>query len=225
MDDERALAELVEGARNQDQEAWQGLVGRLDGLVRSVTRGFRLRPDDAADVSQAVWLALHRSVHGIADPERLGLWLATTTRRECLRVIGRGEATGTGPDLDVLDVADAGSGPEDVVVGHEQATLFRQAVTALPQRCRSLVTMLLAEPPASYGEIAVALDMSVNSVGPNRRRCLVLLRDALGRPEPATSPRPRDDGDRSLVGSCGTCTKAAPTALSSQRQKTPHERR
>jgi RNA polymerase sigma factor (sigma-70 family) len=228
MNDQRALVELVEGARNQDQVAWQDLVARLDGLVRSVTRGFGLRHDDAADVSQTVWLALYRSVHGISDPERVGLWLATTTRRECRRVIGRGKANGTNGahrELDVLAVADPAVGPEDMVVWHEQARLLRQAVAALPARCRSLVTMLLVEPPASYDEIAAALDMSVNSVGPTRRRCLESLRDSMrqvaaGHDVSATGRRGPSSG-----ACCEGCTKAAPLALSSRRPKTSRQRR
>lgn len=50
------------------------------------------------------------------------------------------------------------------------------AFAELPDRCRELLSMLFAEPPASYAEISATLGVPVGAIGPNRGRCLDRLR-------------------------------------------------
>src|SRR3954463_12924980 len=81
------VAELVRAAAEGDHVAWDGLVDRFNGLVWSVARAHRLSPIDAADVVQTTWLRLVENLGRLQDPERVGAWLATTARRECLRIL------------------------------------------------------------------------------------------------------------------------------------------
>ena len=46
----------------------------------------------------------------------------------------------------------------------------------LPDRCRRLLRVLLADPPPAYAEVAAALEMPIGSIGPTRARCLAQLR-------------------------------------------------
>jgi DNA-directed RNA polymerase specialized sigma24 family protein len=55
------------------------------------------------------------------------------------------------------------------------ATLWR-CIHALPERSRTLLTMLLTDPPTSYDQIATTLDMPIGSIGPTRSRLLATLR-------------------------------------------------
>ena len=80
---------LVRAAAAGDQGAWTALVDAYVGLVWAIARNHRLSPMDAADVSQTTWLRLFENIDRIQEPSRVGAWLATTTRRECLRLIGR----------------------------------------------------------------------------------------------------------------------------------------
>src|SRR3954447_6349402 len=81
------VAELVAAAAEGDQVAWNGLVDRFNGLVWSVARAHRLGAADASDVVQTTWLRLVENLGRLQDPERVGAWLATTARRECLRTL------------------------------------------------------------------------------------------------------------------------------------------
>src|SRR4051812_7204185 len=81
------VAELVRAAAEGDQAAWNRLVDRYNGLVWSVARSFRLSPADASDVVQTSWLRLVEHLGRLQEPERVGSWLATTARRECLRTL------------------------------------------------------------------------------------------------------------------------------------------
>src|ERR1700679_4276128 len=81
------LSELIRAASAGDQDAWSEIVGRFSGLVWATARAHRLTQAQAADVTQTTWLRLVENLDRIQDPERLGAWLATTARHECLRLI------------------------------------------------------------------------------------------------------------------------------------------
>ena len=67
----------------------------------------RLSRADAADVSQNVWLRLTEHLDTIREPAALPGWLATTTRRECLRTIRANKGEVLSPmEIDIADDAD-----------------------------------------------------------------------------------------------------------------------
>lgn len=171
-------AALLERVRADDQDAWDALVDAYAGLVWAITRSHRLNDGDAADVSQTTWLRLVENVNRLDDTSRVGAWLATTARRECLRVIRL-----SGRQVLVADDAEfeRGDGHEDLLVEalllrKEEAAAVQHAFTRLPVRCQRLLRLLMVESPPSYEELSGALDMPVGSIGPTRGRCLDKLR-------------------------------------------------
>jgi len=184
-----AVAEhLVARAASGDQAAWDQLVDRYSGLVWAVARGHRLAAHDAADVVQTTWLKLLEHLGGLREPDRVGAWLATTARRESLGVLrraGRQVPTGDG----WAAVEDPAPGPEARAVTADRDRVLRAAVARLPDRCRTLLRVLMADPPPAYAEVAAALGMPVGSIGPTRARCLDRLRaeaERAGLPPDAT---------------------------------------
>lgn len=180
--------QLVRDAAGGDEIAWRGLVDRFSSLVWSVARAHRLGNADAADVFQTTWLRLAEHITRIEQPERVGAWLATAARRECLqclRTAGRAVPT---DDMDRLDLAPAADSPtEEAVLAAEQeredaarAALLWRAVGRLPARCQELLRILMASPPPSYAEVAAALGLPLGSIGPTRARCLQRLRAEMG---------------------------------------------
>jgi DNA-directed RNA polymerase specialized sigma24 family protein len=87
----RRLPSVVHQARHGDELAWNALVARYAGLVWSVARAHRLSPADAADVTQATWTKLLEHLDDLHEPAAVGGWLATTARRESLRLVGRAD--------------------------------------------------------------------------------------------------------------------------------------
>lgn len=62
----------------------------------------------------------------------------------------------------------------------ERQQVVRQAVAALPERCRRLITLLFYnKEELSYSDIARILKAPVNSIGPTRARCLEKLKKIL----------------------------------------------
>ena len=85
--DGTALCGLVTRARNGERQAWDALVERYAPLLWSICRRHRLEAADAEDAAQSVWLKLVDQLDSLRDPAALPAWLATTTRRECGRIL------------------------------------------------------------------------------------------------------------------------------------------
>ena len=169
---------LVRAAADGDAAAWDRLVDGFSGLVWAVARGMGLDHMDAADVSQTTWLRLAEHLDRLQDPDRVGGWLATTARREALRV--RERAQRAVPVADGLDEADQDLEDLDAgLIRDERGVALWSAFRELPEPCRCLLRVLLADPPPSYEEVSKALDMPIGSIGPRRARCLESLRKRL----------------------------------------------
>jgi len=179
---------LLKAAADGDDAAWRALVQRFSGLVWAVARGFRLSSSDAGDVYQTVWLRLTEHLSRIENPDQIGAWLATTARRESLRLVrvrGRSVPMDDATIADLLQADEAT--PERAVIEAEQATLdanrakhMWRAFSELPGRCQQLLRVLIATARPSYAAAAAALDVPVGSIGPTRARCLQQLRRRMG---------------------------------------------
>jgi RNA polymerase sigma factor (sigma-70 family) len=169
--------ELLALAAAGDQAAWNALVDRFSQMVWSIARSFRLDDATAKDVSQTVWLRLVENIHRIDDPERLPGWLATTCRREALRVKGMRERVV--PTDFQYDVPDETTSLEAMLVEDEEAREVVAAFMTLSEDCQELLRLLTTEPPLSYEEISEIIGRPIGSLGPTRSRCLERLKAAL----------------------------------------------
>ncbi|MEO6711893.1 MAG: sigma-70 family RNA polymerase sigma factor [Mycobacteriales bacterium] len=175
---DQSMTALVHGAAAGDPVAWDALVSQYSRLVWSVARAHRLSEADAGDVCQATWLRLVENLGSLREPEAVGGWLATTARRESLRVIkaaARQMPTDIEATLDIADEA-AQSDPGRFLLAGERASALRAAFASLGDACRTLLTLLMTDPPVAYAEISAALEIPVGSIGPTRARCLDRLR-------------------------------------------------
>ena len=173
-----AVTDLVNRAAQGDKHAWDALVARYAPLIWSICRKHRLGEADAEDVGQNVWLQLFDQLGKIRDPAALPGWLATVTRRECLRVTGAARRQPvTGYVIDVEVIADERSKTADhELLAAERHAALRAAFATLPPSDQRLVALLLEEPPLPYAEISGRLGIPIGSIGPTRRRCLDKLR-------------------------------------------------
>ena len=153
------------------------LVERYAPLIWSICRRHQLGAD-AEDISQSVWTQLLDHLDKIRNPAALPGWLATTTRRECLRLLSaaRGPlADGYVADAEAVPDDRARTAEEELLVAERHAAL-REAFRDLPPCDQQLILLLIEDPPVPYAEISARLGIPVGSIGPNRRRCLDKLR-------------------------------------------------
>jgi RNA polymerase sigma factor (sigma-70 family) len=171
---------LLSAARAGDQRAWDALVERYTGLLWAVARGYRLDRADAGDVVQLTWLRLVERLDTITEPERLGGWLTTTMRRECLQLFRRRRERPAPVDDWLASVPDPGPPVDAEVLLAERGAALWRAFRTLSERCQQLLRVLMATPPPSYAEVSAALGMPVGGIGPARQRCLAALRRVVG---------------------------------------------
>ncbi len=104
-------------------------------------------------------------------------------RNECLRVLRQAAGVSAAGSGDGLDGGSDDSDDDDVALRlllDERNAELGRAVDALPHQCSFLLRVLVSDPRPTYEEVAAALDMPIDSIGPTRQRCLERLRH---RPE------------------------------------------
>lgn len=171
------VGEVVGQAAGGDAGAWADLVERFAGLIWSVARSQGLSPADASDVSQTTWLRFAEHLDDLRDPAQAGAWLATTARREAIRVSRLGSRQVLVDPWDWLEHIDTGTAQlDDHVLAQERELIVQQAVAVLPQRCRRILEAVAADPPVGYSELSQRLGIPIGSIGPTRGRCLERLR-------------------------------------------------
>jgi RNA polymerase sigma factor (sigma-70 family) len=169
---------LVMRARTGDERAWDALVERYAPLIWSLCRRHGLDAAGAADVGQSVWLGLVNQLGKIRDPAALPGWLATTTRRECKRVLNTAQAPHAArhaPDAENIPDEQAKTIEQELLVAERHAAL-REAFAHLPPCCQQLIALLIEAPAVPHAEISARLGIPVGSIAPNRRQCLDKLR-------------------------------------------------
>lgn len=191
--DDLSVVDLVERARDGDQTAWDRIVERYAPLVWSLCQRYHLARADADDVGACVWLRLVEKLDTIREPAALPGWLATTTRRECLRLLHAKNR-----ELPVEDnqrlVDDANPAADAWLLEQERLIALRLAYGDLSERCRQLLKLLFADPVTPYDQISAILGMPVGAIGPTRQRCLGKLR-ASPVLAAVVVPQPRTAGD------------------------------
>jgi len=162
---DRELAVLMRAVRSGDEIAWTRLVTRFDRGLRNIARTYRLSPSDIDDVMQATWLRLFKHVTKLRDPNAIAGWLATTTRRECLRKLQHPVREYPTDDPRLGDRAEF-VGPEDELLAADRHAVLMRALETLPERQRQLMTAL-AEPDATYQSISRTLGSPSEASGPS----------------------------------------------------------
>lgn len=168
--------DLLARCRSGDEEAWRLLVERYAPLILSIPRRYGLRAAQADDVFADVCLALVRALPNLRDPAALPQWLIRTTSRATWEAARKARVR---PPDDLPPLTGAAP-PEELMSRLEEEQLVRDALSALPDRCRKLLTLLYFRAPTpSYDEVAKEMGMPRGSLGPTRSRCLERLRRQL----------------------------------------------
>jgi RNA polymerase sigma factor (sigma-70 family) len=176
---DQSLAEVVAAAAQGDSAAWEHLSKRFGNMILAIARSCRLGDADVGDVFQTTWLRLVENVGRIEQPERIGAWLATTARRESLRLVrGRARVTFDTDSFEYLPDVNTPS-VDAPVLAEERSAAVREAYAKLPPRCQKLLGLLAGSDPPSYQDVSRILDMPIGSIGPTRGRCLEHLRKIL----------------------------------------------
>jgi RNA polymerase sigma factor (sigma-70 family) len=182
-------AELARRCRRGDPSAWAELVRRFTPLVYRLS--FRMLRDgvEAEDVSQEVFLRMHRSFDGYDPTRPLAPWVSRTTYHACLRRLQTAakRAGQVAREPSLAEEASGSPGPEQQAQANEAAALLARAVEELPAQDRALLDLRYRE-GLSDAEVSEATGMPVNTVKTRlfraRAKLRAFLAPLLSRSEP-----------------------------------------
>lgn len=143
---------------------------------------FRMLRDgaEAEDVSQEVFLRMHRSLDGYDPTRPLAPWVSRTTYHACLRRL-QTSARRSGQlerEPSLAEGADPAPGPEQAAEASEAAVLLARAVEGLPAQDRALLDLRYRE-GLSDAEVSEATGIPVNTVKTRIFRARARLREWL----------------------------------------------
>jgi len=171
-------ATLVASCLAGDEDAWSTLIDRYKRLIYSIPIKQGFAPDEAADIFQAVCVDLIAELPRLREPDALPKWLIRVTSHQCARYRRRAQPSGV-PIPDDL-AGPAADLPDSIIQAVEREQALREAMEALPPRCRRMIDMLFFETPARpYAKVAATRGIAIGSIGFIRGRCLSRLRREL----------------------------------------------
>jgi len=176
--DEQLIDQFLTGQKEDSESAFETMVKRHGPMVLGVCRHVLRRDQDAEDAFQATFLVLARKAGTIHNREILGCWLYEVAYRTAIRARQR-RARST-PRMEIQEVAESHSGPENAASRNELRLLLRAEVDGLPAKYRSLVLHTYME-GKSNEQVARLLGCPVGTVKGRLSRARDLLRARLSR--------------------------------------------
>ncbi len=172
---------LVEECLHGNEQAWHALVDRYKKLIYSVPIRYGATPQDAADIFQAVCLDLFNELPRLRNVDALQGWLIRVATHKCYHWKRQQSSQPGEWDEDRIGALSGdGPVPHELLACLEREQMLREAIAALPPRCRKMIELLFFEhPPLPYNEVAQRLSLARGSIGFIRGRCLKRLKRIL----------------------------------------------
>lgn len=169
------LEALAAAALAGDRAGWEQLVDRLRVAAWSATGTVGISLEDRKDAFAATFFKLYENLAAVHEPARLHGWVATTARREALK-LAKARQRETAVDLLDMRLELVPDRSDERLLDDELRTALLAAFARLSESCQRLLRLLSADPPVPYTEVATRLQMKIGSIGPTRQRCLGHLR-------------------------------------------------
>jgi len=177
--------ELMLKAQDGDKVAYHALLHAVTPHLRSITRRYLGRYEDAEDAVQDVLMTVHSIRYTYESGRPFKPWLNTIATRRCIDLLRRRahrlkhEIDAAGEDLECPQSA---PGPEETVSRHHAAGTLRQAVASLPERQREAIRLLRLN-ELSLNEAAAQSDQSIGSLKVACHRAMKSLNSMLAKKE------------------------------------------
>lgn len=179
----------VRQAQNGDAAAFEALVRHFEKRVFGMAYRMLDRYEDAADVSQEVFVKLFKSIGQFEGRSRFSTWLFTMTVNMCRnrrRTLARRSVEKQILDIPQYDDADGSPrdtedkspGPREIAGHHDIKALVENALKTLPEEYREAVVLRDLQ-YLSYEDIAEALNVSIGTVKSRIARGRAQLKEQL----------------------------------------------
>ncbi len=177
------LERILEACRQGDELAWEMLVRRYQGRVHGLALGYSGDPDEARDLTQAVFVRVYRHLDRCRRADRFLPWLIRLTRNLCLDHLRRRRARPPLRDIPADEhpgLVAAGPDPEQLWEREGRRHLVRRALAELDQDSREVV-LLKDMQGLSVEEVAALLEVPPGTVKSRCHRARLELARAVRR--------------------------------------------
>ncbi len=157
--------ELVDRAKQQDQEAYAELVDLYADKVYAIAYGYVFNAADARDLVQEVFIKAFRSLSDLKNPAQFRAWLFTIANRKALDSLDKKQAPTCADPREIDQLAGVEGRPGATEQADEASTQSEvaQVLAALPDEHRVVLTLRYLE-QMNYTQIAEALGTNVETV-------------------------------------------------------------
>jgi len=179
--------DLVEKIRNGDASAFRNLVDKYQVMLLNVSYRFVNNREDAEDITQEVFIEVHRSIEGFREDSKLSTWLYRITvskSLDFLRKKTRKKRFGIMKYLSGEDDSDEQitaanmADPAKELENQDRIRVLTNAISTLPENQKVAFTLSKID-ELSYKEIAEVLGSTISSVESLIHRAKVNLRKKL----------------------------------------------
>ncbi len=172
---------LLERCRQGDTEAFAQLVAEQQDYVYTLARRVLHDPEEAADLTQEVFVRVWQGLSSFRGESRFRTWLYRVVVNQALnrlRKLKREQEVIPLDEESIKLLADPGPGPHRELWQQERRALVWENVKRLPAKYR-LVLNLFYQQELSCAEIADVLNMPVGTVKTHLHRARVALAEVL----------------------------------------------
>ena len=174
--------ELIRLVKKGDQEAFRSLVEAHQQRVYNLAYRMVGDAEDAADLTQEVFLSLWRGLGSFRGESALSTWLYRLTSNAAIDLLRRRKrrpvVSLTTEDQEVLDLPDDSASPQKELEKRELREAVRQGLDRLSPDHRQVLLLREME-GLSYREIGEVLHLEEGTVKSRIARARLALRDYL----------------------------------------------
>ena len=180
---------LVRKAQKGDVEAFEKIISDYRSLVFNVSYRFSGNAEDAADMSQEIFIKLFKNINSFRFQSKLSTWIYKIATNTCLDIVKKKKRDLAAFSLDSVmeeedgksissEVADSAPTPDVVAERNEMKNAVNRAISMLPDDYR-IAIILRDIQGLSYDDIAEVVDCSVGTVKSRISRGRKNLREIL----------------------------------------------
>ncbi len=159
------INELVGRLKNGDQEVWNMVVDQYSRKVYNMALNFAGNSDDAADITQEVFLKVYNNIEKFKEEKSFTSWLLRLSKNYCIDYWRKSKYNRRSLELDEnlkIEPANGAGTPEDAVIKRYDAIYLRKKLRLLPPDLRALIIMRDIQ-DFSYQEIAEHLEIPLGT--------------------------------------------------------------
>lgn len=173
--------QLILAAKKGSRKAFADLMKVYARKVYYAAYSFVKNADDAADISQEVFLKAYTSLDNFDENRSFFPWIYCITRNLSLNRLKRHENRNTGlPEYDFI--AGNYTEPEEELLKKEELGLLRNAINSLPENFRQIIILKHIE-ECTYDDISEILDIPKGTVMSRLYNARQKLREILEQQE------------------------------------------